>query len=116
MSEVILGRIATVRIAPNEDLIHGLEQAAARLGFGQAMVRSGLGSLIDAAFERHRVAGPVIELVSLFGEIGPGTTTLSGLVGDPSGAVSGGRFLPGANPVCITVEAVLEEISPEAPR
>jgi len=32
------------------------------------------------------------------------------LVGDTAGAVWSGRFLTGQNPVCVTVEAVLEEI------
>jgi hypothetical protein len=43
-------------------------------------------------------------------EDGPEPAGLSGIVGDPTGAVFAGRFLRGLNPVCITIEAVLEEV------
>jgi len=79
--EVNTGRVASVRLGPNEDLVEALDQAAAQLGFRRALVRSGLGSLIDATF-----------------------------VGAPTGAVWAGRFARGLNPVCITIEAVLEEL------
>ncbi len=115
--------MASVRLGPNEDLIEGLDQAAAQLGFRRALVRSGLGSLTDAAFEGEagtprRLHGPAIEILALSGEIaldddpaGP-SAGVSGLVGDTTGAVWSGRFVSGQNPVCITVEAVLEEILP----
>jgi predicted DNA-binding protein with PD1-like motif len=122
--EITTGRIATVRLGPNEDLIEGLDQAAAQLGFRHALVRSGLGSLIDATFEGEageprRLSGPAIEILALSGEIareedlfaGP-AVGVSGLVGDTTGAVWSGRFISGQNPVCVTVEAVLEEILP----
>ena len=35
---------------------------------------------------------------------------ISGVVGDPTGAIWAGRFVRGLNPVCITIEAVLEEL------
>jgi hypothetical protein len=43
--KIITGRVASVRLGPNEDLVEGLDQAAAHLGFRRALVRSGLGSL-----------------------------------------------------------------------
>ena len=112
---ISIGRIATVRLAPNEDLVTGLEQAAAQLGFRRALVRGGLGSLTDAALEgvERALTGPAIELLSVSGEIAldaDGAAGLSGLVADRDGAVWAGRFLPGRNPVCVTVEAVLEEL------
>jgi uncharacterized protein len=115
VSKVHFGRVATVRIGPNEDLVAGLEAAAAQLGFVRALVRSGLGSLIDVAFERGaRQEGPGFEIACLYGELGPDGAGVSGVVGDPAGHVTAGRFLRGANPVCVTIEAVLEEILPDS--
>ena len=111
-----------MRLGPNEDLIEGLDQAAAQLGFRRALVRSGLGSLTDAAFhgpagQARHIAGPAIEILTLSGEIaldgaqeGGPAVGVSGMVGDTGGAVWSGRFVAGQNPVCVTVEAVLEEI------
>jgi predicted DNA-binding protein with PD1-like motif len=118
--EINTGRVASVRVAPNQDLLEALDQAAAHLGFRRALVRSGLGSLIDATFvgangKPRRVEGPAVELLSLSGEIsldekGVAPAGVSGVVGDPTGAVWAGRFVRGLNPVCITIEAVLEEL------
>jgi uncharacterized protein len=109
-----------VRLGPNEDLVESLDQAAAYLGFRRALVRSGLGSLIDATFEGaegkpRRIEGPAVELLSLSGEIsldedGVEAAGISGVVGDPTGAVWAGHFVRGLNPVCVTIEAVLEEL------
>jgi|SRR3954454_1487452 predicted DNA-binding protein with PD1-like motif len=118
--EVNTGRVASVRLGPNEDLVEALDQAAAQLGFRRALVRSGLGSLIDATFvgaegRPRRIDGPAVEILSLSGEIsveedGIEPAGISGIVGDPTGAVWAGRFARGLNPVCITIEAVLEEL------
>ena len=112
--------MASVRLGPNEDLVEALDQAAAQLGFRRALVRSGLGSLIDATFvgaegRPRRIDGPAVEILSLSGEIsveedGIEPAGISGIVGDPTGAVWAGRFARGLNPVCITIEAVLEEL------
>jgi uncharacterized protein len=118
--EIVTGRVASVRLGPNEDLIEGLEQAAAHLGFRWALVRSGFGSLIDATFADQagtprRISGPAIEVLSMSGEIsldeeGAHAVGVSGVVGDTTGAVWAGRFAPGQNLVCVTMEVVLEEI------
>jgi predicted DNA-binding protein with PD1-like motif len=120
--EIATGRVASVRLGPNEDVVEGLDQAAAHLGFRRALVRSGLGSLIDATLEDHtgtlrRFTGPAIEVLSMTGEIAldddseaPRAVGLSGVIGDTTGAVWAGRFAPGQNLVCVTLEAVLEEI------
>jgi uncharacterized protein len=118
--EINTGRVASVRLGPNEDLVEALDQAAGHLGFRRALVRSGLGSLIDATFvgaegKPRRIEGPAVELLSLSGEIsleedGVEPAGVSGVVGDPSGAIWAGRFVRGLNPVCITIEAVLEEL------
>jgi predicted DNA-binding protein with PD1-like motif len=116
--DIATGRLAAVRLGPNEDLTLGLKKAAAALGFRRALVRSGLGSLLDAALQTgttatHRLRGPAIEILSMSGEIaleGTEAAGISGVVGDTNGAIWAGLFLVGENPVCVTVEAVLEEI------
>jgi predicted DNA-binding protein with PD1-like motif len=120
--EISTGRIASVRLGPNEDLTEGLDQAAAQLGFRRALVRSGLGSLIDANLEDGAGAlrsytGPAIEVLSMSGEVsledkgeGARSVGISGVIGDTTGAVWAGRFAPGQNLVCVTMEVVLEEI------
>ncbi|MGP6190848.1 MAG: PPC domain-containing DNA-binding protein [Vulcanimicrobiaceae bacterium] len=121
VQEIITGRVASVRLGPNEDLIEGLDQAAARLGFRRALVRSGLGSLIDVTYQDEagalrRISGPAVEVLSMSGEISLDdedagrAVGVSSIVADPSGAVWAGRFARGKNPVCVTIEAVLEEI------
>jgi uncharacterized protein len=120
---IITGRVASVRLGPNEDLVEGLDQAAAHLGFRRALVRSGLGSLIDAVFagpegQPRRIQGPAVELLSLSGEIslddaGVEPAGISGVVADPSGNVWAGHFVRGLNPICMTIEAVLEELLSE---
>ena len=121
MLEIHTGRVASVRLGPNEDIVESLEQAGAQLGFRRALVRGGLGSLIDAAFEGtggepRRIEGPAVEILSMSGEIsleqGVEAAGIWGVVGDPTGAVWAGRFVRGLNLVCITVEAVLEELVP----
>ena len=120
--EIVTGRVASVRLGPNEDLSEGLDQAAAQLGFRRALVRSGLGSLIDATLEDgtgelRTFQGPAIELLSLSGELtledepeGGRAVGLSAVIGDTTGAVWAGRLAPGQNLVCVTMEIVLEEI------
>jgi predicted DNA-binding protein with PD1-like motif len=118
-----MGRVAYARIAPNEDLSHGVEKLCLVHGFRNAFVRGALGSLVDACLLRRdgtveEVRGPAVEVVSLAGEVradgnGAIRATLTGVVADPSGSVHGGPFAPGLNPVCMTFEVTLEEWLPE---
>ncbi len=120
-----MGRVAYARIAPNEDLVLGVEKLCAAQGFRNAFVRGALGSLVDACLLRADgscllVQGPAIEVVSLAGEVrshsdGSLRACLSGVVADTEGRVHGGPFVAGANPVCITFELTLEEWLPQAP-
>jgi hypothetical protein len=53
--------------------------------------------------------------LSLSGEIsleddGVEPAGMSGVVVDPTGTIWAGRFVRGLNPVCVTIEAVLEEL------
>ena len=117
-----MGRVAYGRIAPNADLVGSIEALCHAQGFRHAFVRAALGSLVDACLEGTsgtitRIAGPAVELVSLSGEIRPGPdghprAALSGIVAGPDGVVAGGLFVAGANLVCTTLEATLEEWMP----
>src|SRR3954470_3520426 len=103
--EVNTGCVASVRVGPNEDLCDALDQAAAQLEFRKALVRSSLGSLFDATFvgvegKPHRIEGHAVELLSLSGEIsleedGVEPPGVSGVVGNPTGALRAGRFVRG---------------------
>ncbi len=109
-----LGRIAVIRLKPNQDLIEGVEIAAAEQGIRNAVVRTAVGSLVDAALSfgkagRRDVAGPGVEILTLSGSLTEGAADLRGTVSDSSARVYGGRFIKGANPICITLELVLQE-------
>ena len=123
ITEFRTGRLATVRLGPNQDLVEGLQQAIAELGFTRALVRSGLGSLNDAVIENAAgeakvLRGPAVEILTLSGEVSledhEAAIGVSGVVGETSGAVWAGRIAPGRNLVCVTAEIVLEEVL-EAP-
>lgn len=100
------------RLSAHEDLVEGIEALARHHGLSHAIVRSGPGSLMSACVQAGggpiEVAGPGTEILSLVGEVTPGGTALFGTVGDPDGRVFAGRFVPGRNPVCITLEFALE--------
>ena len=116
-----LGRIAVVRLRPNEDLVTALEAACREHGLAHAIVRSAVGSLIDAVLEAGgraiEVPGPGIEILTLAGEIRPDAAgapraELRGTIADGKAQVYGGRFRAGENPICITLELVLQEWIP----
>lgn len=118
-----MGRVAYARIAPNEDLVQGVEKFCLAEGFRNAFVRGALGSLVDACLgtldgKCIQVKGPAVEIVSLAGEVrsnpdGSLRASLSGVVADPQGNVYGGPFIAGSNPICMTFEITLEEWLPE---
>ncbi len=120
------GRLAVIRLKPNQDLIEGVESAISEIAMGHAVVRSAVGSLVDAALGYGTgeaaavtsIEGPGIEILTLAGEIRPGpdgapAADLRGTVSDPDANVYGGRFVRGANPICITLELVVQEWIPE---
>lgn len=118
-----MGRVAYARIAPNEDLVRGIEKLCLAEGFANAFVRGALGSLVDACVQANdgtetRITGPAVEIVSLAGEVrstsdGAIEASLSGVVADPEGRVHGGPFVAGMNPICMTFEVTLEEWIPD---
>jgi predicted DNA-binding protein with PD1-like motif len=118
-----LGRIAVVRLRPNEDLVTAVEAACREHGLAHAIVRSAVGSLVDAVLETGdrtlEVAGPGIEILTLAGEVrsdraGAPEADLRGTIADSRAQVYGGRFRRGENPICITLELVLQEWLPAA--
>ncbi len=120
-----IGRTLYVRVAPNEDLAGALQALCAAQGVRHAFVRGGVGSLTDACLRQADgrsldITGPAVEVLSMAGEVRPGAdgapaARLTGMVVDPRGQVSGGAFVPGANPVFATFEVTLEEWLPEQP-
>ncbi len=118
-----MGRVAYARIAPNEDMVTGIEKLCLAEGFDNAFVRGALGSLIDACLANQdgnftSIKGPAVEIVSLAGEVrteddGALVASLTGVVADPSGTIYGGAFVAGSNPICMTFEVTLEEWLPE---
>jgi predicted DNA-binding protein with PD1-like motif len=119
-----MGRVAYARIAPNEDLVVGVEKLCLAEGFSNAFVRGALGSLVDGCIGTwdggvKHVKGPAVEVVSLAGEVrkrsdGSLKASLTGVIADPEGNVFGGPFVAGLNPVCVTFEVTLEEWLPDA--
>lgn len=116
-----LGRIAVIRLRPNEDLVTSLETACREHGLSHAVVRSAVGSLVDATLEAGarviQVPGPGIEILTLAGEVRPDaagrpSADLHGTIADGKAQVYGGRFRRGANAICITLELVLQEWLP----
>ncbi len=121
-----LGRIALIRLKPNQDLVEGVEAACAEAGLGFAMVRSAVGSLVDGVLGYGagdsqglvNVEGPGIEILTLGGEVRPDETGrprahLAGTISDADAQVYGGTFLRGQNTICITLELMLQEWIPE---
>ena len=119
-----LGRMVYGRMAPNEDLVQGLQAMCRAQGVRHALVRVGLGSLVDACLHAPSgqpifVEGPAVEVLSLFGELrtdvdGQCTAELCGVVVNAAGQVHSGRFVSGRNPVFATFEVTLEEWLPSA--
>lgn len=113
------GRVLYVRVRPNEDLVSAVEKICLREGITRCFLRGSLGSLTDATLAQPSggtdfLEGPAVEVVSLSGEVRPDAAgnpiaNLSGVVLDPGGRVSAGRFVPGQNPVCVTFELTFEE-------
>jgi predicted DNA-binding protein with PD1-like motif len=112
------GRTISARIGPNEDLTRGVEKACAECGIPHAVVRMGIGSLIDGCMRVRdsevEVPGPVVEIITLAGEVHPGPdgkprAELSGRIGGPDGAAWEGSFVVDRNTVLVTTEIVLQE-------
>jgi uncharacterized protein len=116
--------VAFARIAPNEDLVQGMEKMCLAEAFRNTFARGVLGSLVDACLGTRDgkyppIKGPAVEIISLGGEVranadGSMPAPLSGLAAGPDGNVYGGPFVAGSNPIRLTLEVALQEWLPEA--
>lgn len=103
-------RAIAFRIRPNEDLSHALAAICRLHRFERAILRGSLGSLDGASFaDGGKVPDYATEFLVTRGLVGPEGTTFSILLADMAGQLHEGQLLPGQNPVCITVEGLLEE-------
>lgn len=114
------GRLVFARLKPGEDLVEALEQLCASRKIGRAIVRSVVGSLVDAQLagadrehgEPLTVPGPGVEILNAFGEIAPGDrarTSITGIVADTQARIYAGVFVRGGNRSFITIEVTLQE-------
>jgi len=100
------------RIKPNEDIIVALETIARSQGITNAVVRGSLGSLIGARFlDGREVHDHATEVLVREGCIRDGHAALDLLVVDMQGRVHEGWLRRGENPVCITFDLVLEDLT-----
>jgi predicted DNA-binding protein with PD1-like motif len=106
------GRGLVIRVKPNEDILTALETIARTHGIRDAVVRGSLGSLIGAHFIHGcQVQDHATEVLVREGHIRDGKAALDLIVVDMSGRLHEGWLRRGENPVCITFELVLEDIT-----
>jgi predicted DNA-binding protein with PD1-like motif len=107
-------RCILARIKPNEDLIEGIEEVCRRHGVLSARVRSGVGSIVGAAFEDGRIIREhPTEIFVLAGQIAPDRdgrprADVTIALADTKGDLHEGKPVRGRNPVLICFELVLE--------
>ncbi len=122
------GQLVVGRLLPGSDLIRGLEQACEEHRIRFAAVMFAYGSLSSASFKvlqrpggserailmakqvNRRVEFLAGQGLVCVDEEGQRATHLHGSIADESGAVLGGHFLPGANPVYNNLDFSLVEL------
>jgi predicted DNA-binding protein with PD1-like motif len=109
------GRALVVRVKPNQDIIVALETIWHTHNMRNAIVRGSLGSLIGARFsDGAGVDDDATEVLVREGHIREGKAALDLLVVDMQGQVHEGWLQRGENPVCITFDLVLDDITAAA--
>jgi len=114
------GRLVVARLKPGEDIVEALEKLCLSHAIMRAVVRSAVGSLVEARLTHggartahtFTVAGPGIEILNAYGEVSLDAgmrTSISGMVADTDGRMYAGCFVSGANRSLITVEVTLQE-------
>lgn len=127
-AEGTLKRIVSVRLAPGDDLLKGMEDACKKHGIKNGVILSGIGSLRSALFFTPVVlpdtkagygystplemAGP-IELISVSGAVCEGSDGKPSLhvhccFGDSEGNTRAGHLIEG-NPVLLTADICIGE-------
>ena len=96
------------RLRPDEDVCEAVAALCAEHGIGEARVH-GIGSICHARFEGGREAPCVATEVRIDrGRVAHGAAEIEASVVDVEGAIHSGRLAPGANPVGVTFEILIE--------
>lgn len=117
------GRVVNARFFCNDDLVTGMEDICREHGIAQGVIKGGLGSLFKSGLQimtdegiprSIKVEGFAVEILSMNGHIrrnreGSTEVELYGMVANNAGQVFAGRFVKGESPVCITIEAMIQE-------
>ena len=108
------GRFFAARFRPNQDLCGALESFCRDRGIASAILRGGVASTIGAVFEDDiTVDSFATEMFIRSGRIAPATdgalnADLDVALVDHRGNLAEGRLKRGANPILMTLEAVIE--------
>ncbi|MDH5858185.1 PCC domain-containing protein [Lampropedia aestuarii] len=109
-----------VTIRPNEDVCEAIATICREHGIRRAVVRGGVGSLVGVSFADGReVEAFVTEVLIEQGTVDtslPGGTgvTLDVALVDYLHGIHSGRLKPGANPVLVTFEMVIERVDAQS--
>ena len=117
------GRVINARFFCNDDLVTGMEDICREHGIAQGVIKGGLGSLFKSSLDimtdegvprTIKVEGFAVEILSMNGHVccnqqGEPEVQLFGMVANNTGQVFAGRFVKGESPVCITIEAMIQE-------
>jgi predicted DNA-binding protein with PD1-like motif len=110
-------RAFALRLRPNQDVAHVLENFCRERGITRARLHGGVGSTIGARFTDGRsVQAFATELTVTSGMIAPGASggieaQLDVALVDYTGGLAEGRLVRSDNPVLMTMELVLQVIS-----
>ena len=110
------GRAFALRLRPNQDVAHVLENFCRQRGITRARIHGGVGSTIGARFVDGRSVEPfATELTVTSGMLAPGASggieaQLDVALVDYTGGLARGRLVRGDNPVLMTMELVLQVI------
>lgn len=109
-------RVFAMRLRPNSDIAHLLENFCAAQGVTHARIHGGVGSTIGAHFDDGRTVTPfATEVLVRAGQIAPtddgaSRVDLDVALVDYTGGLAEGRLERGDNPVLMTMELVLEAL------
>jgi predicted DNA-binding protein with PD1-like motif len=110
-------RAFALRLRPNQDVADGLESFCRERGITRARLHGGVGSTIGARLADGRSVEPfATELTVTSGMLAPGAgggieAQLDVALVDYTGGLAEGRLVRGDNPVLMTMELVLQDIS-----
>jgi predicted DNA-binding protein with PD1-like motif len=106
--------VFALRLRPNQDLSHALEEFCRARGVSAARLHGGVGSIIGARFADGRAMEPfATEIAIRRGRIaadasGGMSSEIDIALVDYTGGIGEGRLVRGDNPVLMTLEVVVE--------